>query len=129
MPSPRLARVETQLQHPAQLRTARRLAHLVHAGTLGLPVHVVGLELVVNGDVEVTVVLLAGLVLEDTRDGLTLLDGQDVLEVKDRLLPVSVFCVGAGGELDGLVAAGKLDVEPGNQRVDEVATADLELVG
>lgn len=93
-----------------------------------MPVHVFRVELVVDGDVEVTVVLLGGLVLEHAGDGLALLDGQDVLEVEDGLLPVGVLCVGAGGELDGLVAAGKLDVEPGDQGVDEVVAADLDLV-
>jgi hypothetical protein len=93
-----------------------------------LPVHVFRVELVVDGDVEITVVLLGGLVLEHTGDGLTLLDGQDVLEVEDGLLPVGVLCVGPSGELDGLVAAGKLDIEPGDQGVDEVVAADLNLV-
>jgi hypothetical protein len=93
-----------------------------------LPVHVFRVELVVDGDVEITVVLLGGLVLEHTGDGLTLLDGQDVLEVEDGLLPVGVLCVGPSGELDGLVAAGKLDIEPGDQGVDEVVAADLDLV-
>ena len=93
-----------------------------------MPVHVFRVELVVDGDVEVTVVLLGGLVLEHAGDGLALLDGQDVLEVEDGLLPVGVLCVGAGGELDGLVAAGKLDIEPGDQGVDEVVAANLDLV-
>ena len=49
-----------------------------------------------------------------------LLDCQDVPKVEDGLLPVSVLCVGPGGELDGLVAGAELDVEPGDEGVDEV---------
>jgi len=113
---------------PSSAHNTCCLAHLVCAGALSLPVHVVCVELVVNGDVEITVVLLAGLVLEDTGDGLTLLDCQHILQVEDGLLPVSVLCVGSGGELDGLVAAGELDVEPCNQGVDKVVAADLELI-
>lgn len=73
-------------------------------------------------------VLLARLGVEDTADSLALLDRQDVLEVEDGLLPVSVLCVGTCGEADGLVAGGKLDVEPGDDSVNKVAAADLELV-
>ena len=36
--------------------------------------------------------------------------------------------MGTGGELDGLVAAGELDVEPCDQGVDKVVAADLELI-
>jgi len=93
-----------------------------------LPVHVVCVQLVVDGDVEVAVVLLARLVLEETGDGLAFLDGQDVLKVEDGLLPVRVLCVRAGGKLDGLVAAGEFDVEPGDQGMDEVVATNLELV-
>ena len=90
--------------------------------------HVVRLELVVDSDVEIAVVLLAGLVLKNTGDSLAFLDGQNVLEVENSLLPVGVLCVGTSRELDRLVAACELDIEPGNQSVDEVAAADLKLV-
>lgn len=73
-------------------------------------------------------VLLAGLVLQHSADGLALLDCQDVLEVEHGLFPVRVLCVGASGESDGLVAGSELDIEPGNDGVDEVATTHLELV-
>jgi len=109
-------------------RKLQCLAHLVCARALCLPVHVVCVQLVVDGDVEVAVVLLARLVLEETGDGLAFLDGQDVLKVEDGLLPVRVLCVRAGGKLDGLVAAGEFDVEPGDQGMDEVVATNLELV-
>jgi hypothetical protein len=105
-----------------------RLAHLVLRVTLNLPVHVVCLELVRDLDVQVTVVLLAWPGVKDTGYALTLLDGQDVLEVEDSLFPVGVLCVGASGELDGLVASGELNVEPRDDGVDEVGAANLQAV-
>jgi len=41
---------------------------------------------------------------------------------------VGVLGVGSGGEADGLVAGGELDVEPRDDGMDEVAAARLELV-
>lgn len=111
-----------------QKHSACCLAHLVCSGAFSLPVHVVCVELVVNGDVEITVVLLAGLVLENAGNGLTLLDCQHVLQVEDGLLPMGVLGVRSGGELDGLVAASEFDIEPRDQGVNEVVAADLELI-
>jgi hypothetical protein len=105
------------------------LAHLVLRVTRNLPVHVFCLELVRDLDVQVTVVLLAWPGVEDTGYALTLLDGKDVLEVEDGLFPMGVLCVGAGGELDGLVAGGELNVEPRDDGVDEVGAANLQTVG
>ena len=122
------SRSQVETQNHAPHHCARRLAHLVYAGALSLPVHVLCVQLVVDGNIEIAVILLARLVLEDTGDGLILLHGQNVLQVENSLLPVGVLCVGAGGELDGLVAARELDVEPGDQGVDEVAATDLDLV-
>lgn len=91
--------------------------------------HIVRVELVRDLDIQITVVLLAGLILQHTSDSLAFLDRQDVLEVEDGLLPMCVLCVGPGGEADGLVAGGEFNVEPGDDGVDKVAAADLELEG
>lgn len=40
-----------------------------------------------------------------------------------------VFCVRAGGEADGFVAGGEIDVEPSDERVDEVVAAAVEREG
>ena len=40
-----------------------------------------------------------------------------------------VLCVRTSGEADGLVAGGELDVEPGDDGVDEVAAADFHVEG
>jgi hypothetical protein len=91
-------------------------------------VHVIRLELVRDLDVQITVVLFAWSCVEHAGNGLAFLDSQDVLKVEDGLFPVSVFCVGASGELDWLVAGSKLNVEPGNDGVHKVAAADLQAV-
>jgi hypothetical protein len=91
-------------------------------------VHVVRVELVRDVNVEVAVVLFAGSRIEHACDGFAFLDCEHVLEVEDGLFPVRVLCVRARGELDGLVASGELNVEPGNDGMDKVAAADLEAV-
>lgn len=71
-------------------------------------------------------VVLVGGAGEHALDLLAGLDGEDVLEVEDGLLPVGVLGVGTGGELDGLVAGGELDVEPRDHGVDVVGAAHGE---
>lgn len=58
---------------------------------------------------------------------LTLLDCEHVLEVEHRLLPVSVFCVWASGEGNGLVACRELNIKPSHKRVDEVVAAGSQV--
>lgn len=106
-----------------------RLAHDVGALALGLTTLLVGLERILNLDVQISSVAVVGLAEKSTVELLASLDGQVVVEVEDGLLPVSVLCVGAGAELDGLVAGGELNVEPGDQSVDVVGAADGEGVG
>jgi len=106
---------------------ATQLAHAVGALAGAGPGGVVRLELVVDLDVEVAAVLVIGLDEELAGDLLTLLDGEDVLEVEDGLLPVGVLGVGAGREADRLVARGEVDVKPRDQGVDEVVALDRQL--
>lgn len=88
--------------------------------------HVLCLELVRDGDVQITVVLLAWSCVELTFDGLAFFDCEDILQVEDCLFPVGVFGVRAGGEADRLVALGEFNIEPCNDSVDEIVAADLE---
>lgn len=105
------------------------LAHLVLGLSLGLSRGVRGLEAVLHLDVEVAAVLVVGADVELALDLLALGDGEDVLEVEDGLLPVRVLGVGAGREADGLVAGREVNVEPGDQGVDEVVAAAGQLEG
>jgi len=106
-----------------------RLAHDVGALALGLTTLLVGLERILNLDVQISSVAVVGLAEKSSVELLAGLDGEVVVEVEDGLLPVGVLCVGAGAELDGLVAGGELNVEPGDQSVDVVGAADGEGVG
>ena len=102
------------------------LAHLVLSLSLGLTEWILSLELVRDLDIKVTWVLGVWSVGEDTTNLLSLLDGQDITEVEDGLLPVSVLGVWAGREADWLVAGGEIDVEPGDDGVDKVVAAGVE---
>ena len=102
-------------------------SHLVYTRARGLPGRVLGVKIVVDLDVQITLVFFVGLVVQVSLDALSLLDCQHFPQIEDRLFPMRVFGVRAGGESDGLVAGAKLDVEPGYQGVDEVVSADLEL--
>ena len=89
---------------------------------------VLGLELVVDGNVQISPVALVWSAAERAGHVLAGLDGQDIGEVEDSLLPVRVLGVGSGAESHGLVAGGKLNVEPGDEGVDVVCPADLKAV-
>lgn len=89
----------------------------------------VGLERILNLDVQVASIPLVGPAEQRAVQLFARLDRQVVVEVKDGLLPMRVLCVGAGGKLDGLVAGAKLNVEPGNDGVDVVGAADGQRVG
>lgn len=60
-------------------------------------------------------------------DLLALLDGEHVLKIKHRLLPVGILGVWAGREGDGLVARRKLNVEPSHKCVNEVVAASGQI--
>lgn len=76
--------------------------------------------------VQIPLVLAVRLVLQHTSDLLSLLNGQHLPQIEDCLLPVGVFCVRAGGEADGFVAGGEVDVEPSDEGVYEVIAAAVE---
>jgi hypothetical protein len=97
------------------------LAHLVLALAADRAALVVGLSLVLETNVEVAGVVLVGGAREHALDLLAGLDGENVLEVENGLLPVCVFGVGTGdhgvdvvgaahgegeGELEGEVCDG-----------------------
>lgn len=106
--------------------TSPRLTHLILASTLSLSHWVVSLKFIRDLNIQIALVLLIGLVVQNTLDLLALLHGEDLAQVEDGLLPVSVLGVWAGGETDGLVAGGEVNVEPGDQGVDEIVAADVE---
>lgn len=66
------------------------LSHGVRAVTFGSTASVVCLGLVVDLDIQVSAVLCVGLAAQDAGDGLAFLNGEDIGQVEDGLLPVSV---------------------------------------
>lgn len=90
---------------------------------------VICLKLVCDLDIQITLVLLVGLVLQDTSDLLTLLHREDLAQVEYSLLPVSVFGVWASTKADWLVTGCEVNIEPSDQCVDEVIAASIENEG
>jgi hypothetical protein len=107
----------------------RALAHLVLSLSLHVPRAVLGIEQVLDLDVQVAAVLVVRSDIEVAVDLLALLYRQDILKVEDGLLPVGVLGVRASGETDGLVASREVDIKPSNKGVDEIVTAAGELEG
>lgn len=87
-----------------------------------------GVELVVNRNVQISPVAVVGTAGKLACHLLAGLDGEHIGEVEDGLLPVGVLGVWAGAEADGFVAGGELNVEPGDKSVDVVGAADGEVV-
>lgn len=104
------------------------LAHLVLAVTVCNTLGIVRLQLVINCNVQITVLDVVGSAFELTLDVLAGFDGENVCEVEDGLLPVRVLGVWASAEAHGLVAGGELDVEPRDQGVHVVGSADRDVV-
>ena len=76
-------------------------------------------------EVEVSVVPLVGLHGELADDFLAGLDGEVLVQVEDRLLPVGVPSLGGRGEACPLVAFRELDVEVCDEGMDIVVAANL----
>lgn len=77
-------------------------------------------ELVGQRYVQIPWFLVIGLAGESSGDQFPFLDFQNLSQVKDGLFPVRILGMWASGELDGLVTSAKLDVKPGNQRMNKV---------
>jgi hypothetical protein len=106
-----------------------RLAHDIGALALGAATLLGGLESVLDLDVQISSVSVVGLAEKSAVELLAGLDGEVVVEIENGLLPVRVLGVGAGRELDGLVAGREFNVEPGDDGVDVVGAADGEREG
>lgn len=104
------------------------LAHLVLAVTVCNALGIVRLQLVINCNVQITVLDVVGSAFELTLDVLAGFDGQNVCEVEDGLLPVRVLGVWASAEAHRFVAGGELDVKPRDQGVHVVGSADRDVV-
>lgn len=106
-----------------------KIIHPVEAATLSRAGRVTCVELVRDANIQVTLVLVVRAVFDRATNSLLLLNGENIAQVEDSLLPVGVLGVGASGEVNGLVASAKLDIEPGDKGVDEVGALGSELIG
>lgn len=119
--------VATTETNPPFDSTVHDLAHLVRSATLCSACGIGGLQLVVDCNVKVSAVLVVGAAGQRAVNLFALLTGENILEVEHCLLPVGVLGVRAGGESNGLVACGELDVEPRHKRVDEVVASSSQV--
>lgn len=120
--------VDLGLQHSTTPHTLS-LAHLILRQPLSLPIRVISKHLIIDANIQVPPITTIRLASEHALHRLTGLNSQNLLQVKNRLLPVRVLGVGARGEAHGLMARAELDVEPGDQGVDVVGAADGEVEG
>ena len=94
--------------------------HLELARSSGISCRVVSVQLIVKLDVKVASILVVGLVGQVSSNRLALFDGEYFSEIEDGLFPMRVLGMWPRGEADGFVAGGEVNVEPGNECVDEV---------
>lgn len=102
------------------LGDAETLTHPVLARASRFPSRIVGFEFVIDFDIQITLVLGVGFVGQEASEVLTLFNGDHLADVEDGLFPMCVFCVGTGRESDWFVAGAEIDIEPGNDGMDEV---------
>jgi hypothetical protein len=86
-------------------------------------------QLVTNLHIQIPLILTIGLILQNASDLLSLLNRQDLSQIKHRLFPMRVFRVWARTKADGLMTRGEIDIEPCNKGVDEVVATAVEHEG
>merc|ERR1739838_357561 len=80
-------------------------------------------EVEMDVEIEISLVPIIGSGGKCSVQFLSFLHGQVVVEVEDRLLPVSVRTFWAGGKSNSLVAVSELDVKETHQGVDVVVAS------
>ena len=83
-------------------------------------------EVVLEGNVEISVVSNVGRDRDGSSDDFSLIDGDGVLEVEDGLFPVRVSGFWPGRKHNRLVTFGELDVEVGDECVNVVVSVGTE---
>lgn len=98
------------------------LTHPVLAGTSRFPSRIKSFELVIDFDVQVTLVFGIGLVREEACDILALFDSKYFTNIEDSLFPMCVLRVRTSGKPNWFVAGTEINVEPRNQGVNEIVS-------
>lgn len=104
-------------------------SHLVLIATSRRTIDVLNIKLVLQLDVQISLVLVIRRIFDHALDDLAFLHSDDFPQVEHSLLPVRVLSMRACREANRLVACGEVDVEPRDEGVDEVGTLAAELVG
>ena len=86
-------------------------------------------QLVVDFDVEVALILCVGFVCEIACHTLTFLDCKDFAKIENGLLPMRVFGMRTGREPNRFVTRGKVDIEPGDEGMNEIVSLATEAEG
>ncbi len=114
-------------EHFAVWPRAPSLAHLELAYPFCKARFIRRVERVLEGDVEISLVPVIGPIRQSSVDDFTLPQGQDLLRIEHRLLPMRVLRMRSGREADRPVTYRELNVEPYNKRVDKVISPCREL--
>lgn len=91
------------------------------------PAFILRFQLVVDRNVEVPPIFVVWTTAKFTHDFLASFYGQDIGEVENGLLPMSIFGMWTGAETNRLVTSRKFDVEPCNERMNVIRAANLKL--
>ena len=94
--------------------------HLVVKTSFGKPALIIRLKLVRDRDIKISLLLFVRFACQEACHLFVLLNSQDVPEIENSLLPVSVLAMRTSGEGDWLVTCCKFNVKPSNQSVYEV---------
>ena len=86
-------------------------------------------QLVIDLDVKITFVLCIWLVCQISCHTLTFLHCKYFAKIENSLLPVRIFGMWAGRESNRFVTGGKINVEPGDEGVNEIISLATETVG
>ncbi len=97
-------------------------SHLVLARASRIPCGIGSIKLIIDLDIQIPFVLVIRLVRQESSYTLALFHREHLSEVEHSLFPVRVLGMGACRESNGFVACGEINVEPSNQRVNEIVT-------
>src|SRR5437762_6870855 len=100
--------------------------HSVRALAVRISGLIRSIQLVINLNVKIALVLCVRLVGKISCHTLAFFDCENFAEVEDSLFPVGIFGMRTGREPNRFVTGRKIDVEPGNKRVDKIISLATE---
>ena len=101
-------------------------SHLVFGSSRTFTYGIVCLQPIRNLDIQIPWFLGISLAHKHAADRLTFFYCQDITQVEDTLFPVRIPRMRTSGEFDGYMAGGKIDVEPCDDSMYEIASLNIE---